>query len=294
VSEANGEGYLDGRLRSQDDLSLYYRDYGDAGGGHVPVLCLAGLTRNSDDFHKLALRLSAKRRVLALDLRGRARSDRDPVPANYEPRTYLNDIAHLLAATNTHRVVVIGTSLGGVLAMAMTAVRPTALAGVVLNDVGPEIAVEGLDRIRTYVGREGSPADYDSAARQLKGMMGRAYPEFTDDDWLAEARARYRPDGQGRLRANYDPKIMQPMATKGSGPIDLWPYYRALARVPALAIRGDLSDILDPATFERMAEVKPDLVRLTVPNRGHVPLLTEPVCGPAIESFLENIDDARA
>lgn len=224
MSEAAANGYRDGHLTSQDDLRLHYRDYGDQGGNGVPVLCLAGLTRNSGDFHELALRLADKRRVLALDLRGRGGSDYDSVAANYQPATYLSDIVHLLAATGIHRLAVIGTSLGGVLAMALAAVRPTALAGVVLNDVGPTIAVEGLDRIRGYVGREGSPSDYQAAARQLAVMMHHAYPDFTDEDWLAEAKACYKPDETGRLRVDYDPAIVQPLGAKGEPPVDLWPY----------------------------------------------------------------------
>lgn len=283
-------GYRDGQLRAQDDLCLYYRDYGDIEAEAVPVLCLAGLTRSSRDFHELALRLSAKRRVLALDYRGRGRSDYDPDPVNYQPATYLDDIGHLLTATGSHRVVVIGTSLGGALAMGLAAARPTALVGVVLNDVGPEIATEGMDRIRAFVGREGSPPDLETAARQLEVMLDSAYPDFTDDDWLEEARLRYRRDGEGRLQVDYDPNIMQPLGTEGDAPIDLWPFFRALARIPVLAIRGELSDILEQATFDRMAEEKPNLIRITVPNRGHVPTLNEPACIPAIENFLEDID----
>jgi len=292
MSTTGASTYRDRYFTSQDNLGLHYRDYGEPSGEAVTVLCLAGLTRNSRDFHALAGFLAAKRRVLALDYRGRGQSAFDPDPRNYRPETLIGDIGDLLTVTNCHRVVVVGTSLGGVLAMGMGAARPTALAGVVLNDVGPEIDVQGLDRIRGYVGQEAVPESIEAGARQLATMMGRAYPDFTENDWLTEARARYRPDASGRLGLEYDPNIAKPLGTGANKALDLWPYFMALARTPALAIRGALSDILSERTLQRMAGEKPDLRHLTVPNRGHVPLLSEPVCLEAIETFLDAVDAA--
>ncbi len=285
--------YRDGFYTSQDNLRLYYRDYGDVCAEGVSVLCLAGMTRNSRDFDDLASILSRKRRVLALDYRGRGRSEYDADPNNYLPQTYVNDVGHLLTATNCHKVVVIGTSLGGVIAMALGAARPTALAGVVLNDVGPDIDAEGLDRIRGYIGRESVPSDLEAGARQLKVMMGAAYPEFTEADWLAEAKARYNAKSDGSLALEYDPNIAKPFAALAGGSVDLWPLFRSLKAVQMLAIRGATSDILSLDCFNRMRAEKADLIPLTVPNRGHVPLLSEPICTDAIERFLEDIDHAH-
>lgn len=284
--------YRDGYFTSQDDLRLHYRDYGDVASEAVPVLCLAGLTRNSRDFNALACHLAARRRVLALDYRGRGLSAFDPDPGNYRPETLIGDIGDLLTIANCHRIVVIGTSLGGVLAMGMGAARPSALAGVVLNDIGPEIDIQGLDRIRSYVGQEAVPESIEAGARQLAQMMGRAYPDFTEDDWLAEARARYRPDASGRLALEYDPNIAKPLAAGAAAAPDFWPLFGTLAQVPVLVIRGALSDILSEATLERMRREKPDLQCVTVPNRGHVPLLSEPVCLTEIQTFLAALDPA--
>src|SRR5262249_34199486 len=138
----------------QDGLRLYFRDYGDPASERTPVLCLTGLTRNSADFHEVALRVAGERRVLAPDYRGRGRSAYDPDWRNYEPRIYVNDAAHLLAATGVERAVVIGTSLGGLLAMGLSVLRPTMVAGIVLNDIGPGLVGSGLARIMDYVGKD--------------------------------------------------------------------------------------------------------------------------------------------
>ena len=276
-------------LTSQDGLKLFYRDYGDPLlSDAVPVLCLAGLVRNSGDFHELALHLAHRRRVLALDLRGRGKSDYDPIPANYRPPTYAMDIAALLTVANVHKVAVIGTSLGGLLAMALALFRPTALAGVVLNDIGPEIDPKGVARIRGYVGKTPAPQNMAEAEQQLARNYGVAFPDFTAADWRDMAAGTYKVQADGTLALMYDPSISRSIA---NGPeMDLWRLYGALADVPVLAIRGGLSDLLSAETFDRMAAAKPDLQRLTVPNRGHTPTLNEPVCRDAIDGFLERLD----
>src|SRR5262249_571120 len=141
----DGEGFRACYYRSQDGLKLYYREYGDAAADEerLPVLCLPGLTRNSRDFHDLALRLAPQRRVPAPGHRGRGKSAWDPDWRNYRPEMYLSDVFDLLAVADAPRVVVVGTSMGGLLAIGLTAYRPTCLAGVVLNDIGPELKPEG-------------------------------------------------------------------------------------------------------------------------------------------------------
>jgi pimeloyl-ACP methyl ester carboxylesterase len=276
---------------AQDGLQLYYRDYGDPLSDAVPVLCLAGLVRNSLDFHELALHLAERRRVLALDLRGRGRSAYDPIHANYAAPTYVMDVGALLTVANVHKVAVIGTSLGGLLAMALALSRPTALAGVVLNDIGPEIDQRGVTRIRGYVGKTPPPKDMAEAQRQLAANYGVAFPDFTEADWRHMAETTYKIGPGGRPALMYDPNISKSIA--GDPDMDLWRLYGALADVPVLAIRGALSDLLSQATFDRMAELKPDLQRLTVPNRGHTPTLTEPVCLEAIDGFLAQLDETH-
>ena len=287
----NGTAWRERYFESSDGLSLYYRDYHPAEeSDRLPVLCLPGLTRNSRDFEALALRLQrAGRRVLTPDLRGRGRSQHDPDWSNYQPTTYLGDLAALQAAAGAERVVVVGTSLGGILAMLIAATRPAAIAAAVLNDVGPEIAPEGLQRIAQYVGRHIPVGSWEEAAAQARATYGLALPDLTDAQWLAFARRSYvEVDGVPRL--DMDPMIGEAVraAPSGAAP-DLWPVYGALRPLPALAVRGELSDVLSEATFERMALEKPDLRRVTVARRGHPPLLDEPECVLAIDEFLSDL-----
>ncbi len=188
MSEA---GWVDRYFTSADGLRLYYRDYAPAEPGRVPVLCLPGLTRNSRDFEAIAPRIQRTRRVLCADLRGRGLSQHDPEWRNYHPGTYVGDIARLLAESGVPRVIILGTSLGGILAMLVAATAPQLLAGAILNDVGPEVAPEGLKRISTYVGKSAPVTNWAEAAAQAKATYGLAWPDATDDDWMRFARRSY-------------------------------------------------------------------------------------------------------
>ena len=288
--DLDGTAWRDCYFESSDRLRLYYREYPVPGTDRLPVVCLPGLTRNSRDFESLALRMQrAGRRVLAPDLRGRGRSQYDPNWTNYHPGTYLGDIEALQAAADAERVVVVGTSLGGILAMLIAATRPAAIAGAVLNDVGPEIAPEGLQRISQYVGRAAPVTSWEEAAAQTRATYELALPDLTDEEWLAYARRSY-VEVEGQLRLAMDPMIGEAVraAPAGAAP-DLWPVFGALAPLPALALRGEFSDILSEGTFERMGREKPDLRRVTVRRRGHVPLLDEPECVDAIDEFLAGL-----
>jgi len=287
------QAYREARFTAQDGLRLYYREYGEPGSAALPVLCLAGLTRNSVDFHDLAVRLSATRRVITLDLRGRGRSDHDPNPAHYVPQTYVLDIIHLLTVARCHRVIMLGTSLGGLLAMAMAAVHPTAMAGVVINDIGPEIDPKGLERIASYAGGNPGAMTLEQATAHIRTLFGAALPDLSDDAWRREARRSFREGEDGLFRIDYDPAISRSADSQTDAPLDLWPYFRALRPVPTLAFRGALSDILSQQTFDAMAAAKPDLIRVTVANRGHVPLLDEPECPGPLDDFLEYCDRHR-
>ena len=273
------------RFTASDGLSLAYRDYGDPCGQLTPVLCLSGIQRNAKDFHALASRLAPNRRVLGPDYRGRGRSARDPSWQSYRPEVYLADILHLLAAAGVHKVVVIGTSMGGLLAMGLAVARPTALAAVVLNDVGPEVDPAGLTRIAAALGREVEYPDRAAAATQLEIAYRHAYPDLATADWLPHADRLLHRREDGRYVLDYDPNLARAVAAAGP-PRDLWPLFRALADLPVLAFRGLLSDVLSEATFDRMAAEKPDLVRVGVPQRGHIPLLDEPPCTAALDAFL--------
>jgi len=285
----NAATWQDRYFSSADGLRLYYRDYPAAEGARLPVMCLPGLTRNCRDFEVVAARLQRTRRVLSPDLRGRGRSQHDPQWQNYHPGTYVGDLARLLADAGVERVILLGTSLGGILSMLIAATTPQVPAAVILNDVGPEVAAEGLQRIAQYVGRHAPVGSWAEAAAQARATYGLALPDLSDDDWLTFARRSF-VEADGVPRLDMDPMIGEAVraAPSGAAP-DLWPIYAALKPLPALAIRGAMSDVLSETTFDRMAREKPDLERLTVPRRGHPPLLDEPECVTAIDEFLARL-----
>jgi len=279
--------YREGTISVQDGLALYYRDYGDRLGAKTPVLGLAGLTRNSADFDELAERISSERRVLCPDYRGRGRSAYDRDWRHYDPYTYINDISHLLAAAGVGRAVIVGTSMGGLLAMGLAALRPTSVAGVVLNDIGPDVASPGLARILQYVGVDHPQTDWEGAVRFLKELLPSLAPTADDAWWRRHAEATYRKGPDGRLHFDWDVRLAKPLAHQQAVAPDLWTLYRGLRRIPTLAFRGALSDVLSQDVFRRMALEKPDLVCVTVPDTGHTPSLTEPQATSALDAFLQ-------
>lgn len=278
------------RYAAQDGLSLYYRDYGDPASPLLPVVCLGGLTRNSKDYADLAPRLAARRRVICPDYRGRGQSGYDPDWRNYEPPTYLNDMRHLLAVTGIHRAIFIGTSLGGLFACAMSLAVPSAVAGIVMNDSGPVLEQTGVDHILDYISKDRPQPDWDVAASHLKVMFpGLALQDH--GEWIRMAHNTYRMADDGKLHFDWDVNLVKPLRRMREMP-DLWPLFRGIRRIPAVAIRGALSDVLSEATFARMVAEKPDLVRVTIPNVGHAPTLNEAEAVAAIDLLLARADAA--
>lgn len=276
--------YAEKTYAAQDGLRLHYRDYGDPQSSGTPVLCLTGLTRNSRDYHELATRLCTARRVICPDYRGRGRSAYDPDWRNYHPRSYVGDVLQLLIAANLHRVIVIGTSLGGLIAMALAVARPAALAGVVLNDVGPVIDQTGLDRIRLYIGRDHPQEDWAGAVAFVKQTLA-SLGEKSDADWRRIAEGTFREGPDGKLHVDWDVALARPLQRMAVIP-DLWPLFRALRPIPTLAFRGALSDLLTVDTFDRMQREHPALLQVTVAGVGHTPTLDEPESRHALDAFL--------
>ncbi len=277
----------DRTFTNRDGLALYYREYAGPGDATLPpALCVPGLTRNHRDFDDLAPRLATKRRVLCPDLRGRGRSAYDPRPERYVPPTYAQDLVELLDVAGAPRVAVVGTSLGGLLAMLLAAMHAERIDRIVLNDVGPEIDPKGLARIQGYVGKSQPITSWEEAGAAAKAIYGLAMPDLDDEDWIAQAKRGSARDADGTIRPDYDPRISEAAGDAASAAPDLWPIWGALAAIPTLVLRGETSDILSEATLDRMAREKPDLVRVTVPGRGHAPLLDEPVSRAALEEFL--------
>jgi len=280
-----GQSYRERHLSAQDGLQLYYRDYGDRLSPRLPLLCLTGLTRNSEDFADLAAHFAATRRVICPDYRGRGRSAYDPDWRNYDPMVYLGDIGHILMANDIHRVVVIGTSLGGLLAMGLAVLRPTSIAAVVTNDIGPDVAPGGLERIIDFIGIDRPQPDWPSAA----AMLRKALPRLAIRDaqwWERFARATYREGADGALHFDWDIAIAEKLKRSAGNIQDLWPLFRALRDIPTLAVRGEISDVLSEDGLRRMIGAKPDLITVTVPGIGHTPTLDEPEIKGVLDDFI--------
>ncbi len=284
---------------SGDGLRLHFRDYACADGGsaaRAPVICIPGLTRNARDFEDLAPRIAQHRRVLCVDLRGRGDSDYARDPMTYVPTQYVTDIEALLAQEQITRFVSIGTSLGGLVTMLMAWADPSRIAGVVMNDIGPEIEPAGLARIRDYVGQGRAFETWMHGAWALQESQGETYPDFDPGDWLRMAKRTMALGSGGRIAFDYDMNIADPIEAAAKSDLadapapDLWPAWRALGTAPLLLLRGERSDILSPHVAARMVDEAPGSVMVTVPRVGHAPTLDEPVCVAAIEALLARVD----
>jgi pimeloyl-ACP methyl ester carboxylesterase len=280
--------YGDEYLTVADGLRLHYRDFAGAA-DKPPLLCLHGLTRNARSFDNLAARIAPRRRVIALDFRGRGLSDYDPQPERYTPLIYSGDVLHLLDELAIGEAVFLGTSLGGLVTMAIAAMAPERIKAGILNDVGPDVAPGGVDRILTYVGKDRRFANWDEAAAAVEAAQGSQYEKFGRDDWVAMAKRNCREEN-GEIRFDYDMAIAEPFKSLGATPaVDLWPFFEALAQKPLLVIRGEKSDLLTPETAAKMQRVAPQMKLATVPGVGHAPELDEPVAAAAIEDFLGSL-----
>jgi pimeloyl-ACP methyl ester carboxylesterase len=274
---------------SQEGLRLFSRVYAGPSAVAPVVLCLHGLMRNSRDFEDLAPHLAVRYRVVVPDVRGRGLSARDPNFNNYQIPMYLNDLLPLFAGLAIERASIIGTSMGGLMAMVLAVTQPQRVAGIVLNDVGPEVDPHGLERIRGYAGKSAPVHSWEEAVAQVRSTYGPVWPGLSEERWERIARLSYRANAQGVPEADADPLIAEPFRDPQAAAPDLWPLWGALTRVPMLAIRGAQSDILNAATLARMQREKPDLRVLEVPNRGHAPMLDEPECLAAIDEFLAQV-----
>lgn len=284
MSAASNEHYF----TSTDGLKLYYRDFGPDRPG-TPIVCLPGLTRNSRDFEDLANYLCDRRRVITPDLRGRGFSQHDPVWQNYHPATYVQDTWTLLDTLSIEQVIVVGTSLGALCAMAMSAQHPGRIAGVVMNDIGPEINPAGIKRVQEYAGRVPPVRSWAEAADQARQLYGEWLPGLSDSDWQKMAWRGYRENADGIPELDIDKNIGEAVRKIGPQKGDPWALFDSLKDTPVLLLWGLMSDILTEDIVEKMKARKPDLEVVAVPNRGHVPLLDEPECLSAIDIFLQGV-----
>jgi len=284
--------FSEGEWESADGLTLHYRDY--AGGaeehrGRPPLLCLHGLTRNARDFEPLAARFAGDWRLIIPEMRGRGHSEYARDSASYSLPTYIDDVLLLLRQLDCGPVAIVGTSMGGMMAMLMAEARAWPLAAVVLNDIGPALEPAGIARIREYLGQGGSFETWMHAARHLREQSGSQHPGYAIADWLAFAKRLMVVGGNGRIVFDYDMRIAEPFNAAGGLLPDMWPAFRSLSGIPTLLLRGAASDLLSAATAKKMKAALPDLRVVTVPRVGHPPTLAEPQAQAAIADLLAEV-----
>ena len=290
---AAAERFEDRHFTVRDGLRLHYRDY-PGSRDRPPLLCLHGLTRNARDFAELAERYSPRFRVIALEFRGRGQSDYDPLPSRYMPLTYANDVIELLDQLEIPRAIFIGTSLGALVTMLLAVMSPQRIAAAILNDIGPDVSPAGIERIKTYVGKDVRFASWDEAANTIASNYGSAFDRYTQEDWLKMAQRNCREEN-GEIRFDYDMAIAIPFNTGGETPqVDMWPLFRALAEKPLLVVRGERSDLLTAETADKMQAAAPDMKLAVVAGVGHAPELNEPEAVQAIDAFLGELERTDA
>jgi pimeloyl-ACP methyl ester carboxylesterase len=270
-------------ISAQDGLRLHVREYGARAATAVPVVCLPGLTRTTADFDALAPALAygrPGRRVVAIDSRGRGRSEYDSNPQNYNLTIELADVVSVLTATEIGQAVFVGSSRGGLLSMLLAVAHPNALAGVILHDIGPVIEPKGLARIKSYVGKLPQPGSFAEGAEILRRLFDAQFPKLTADQWLTAAHRTWRAEN-GKLRLTYDERLARTLTEFDiERPLPpMWNEFDALARVPVLVIHGANSDILSSATVDVMKTHHPDLEAIEVADQGHTPLLDGDLIG---------------
>jgi pimeloyl-ACP methyl ester carboxylesterase len=287
------EPYTDHFFATPDGPRLHYRDYPAVGETRgVPILCLHGLTRNVKDFEELAPWLAALgRRVISVSQRGRGRSDADPQVERYQPLTYAMDMIGLLDQLGLDQVIIIGTSMGGLMTLVIGAHQPQRLVGAVINDIGPEIATEGIVRILNNVTSRSPVQSWDEAAERTRQYNVPAFPDRADDPefWSNFARKTWIESDDGEIVLDSDPAIVGQLSTDAVTP-DLWALWEAFETIPTLLVRGGITDLLTLETVAEMKRRKPDLGYVEVAGVGHAPFMTEADTWPTIKKFVSELD----
>lgn len=293
------DGFRDFYYSSSDGLKLHARIYGKAQGDTLPVVCLAGLTRNARDFHELAVQLSSEsaspRQVIAFDYRGRGQSAYDPDWRNYDPLVEAGDVIAGMTALGIEHAAFVGTSRGGLIVFALAAMRPSLLKAVVLNDIGPVVEGAGLAQIRAYLERAPKPADFAEAVAIQRAAQQGIFTTLSDAEWERATRALYRNEN-GKPVPDFDPALMKTLKSVNLSKAlpELWPQFMGLAGVPVMAIRGENSKLLSAETLGAMKERHPDIETVTVAGQGHAPFLETAGLPRKIETFLQKAERKSA
>lgn len=275
-------------VAAPDGLRLHYLDYPRPDAARLPLVCLPGLARSADDFWRVAAAAQqAGRRVLALDYRGRGRSQWDSDWRRYDLDVEQADILAALADAGVSEAVFLGTSRGGLHTMRLSRARPALVRAAILNDIGPKVEKEGLLRIKSYVGKLPPLSRLSEAVALMRMTAAPRFSGVSAEEWEVYARQTF-VEKEGRVELRYDPALNHTLdgVTPEAEFEDFWEPFEALAAVPILAIRGETSDILSVDTLDEMARRAPLLERHTVPGQGHAPLLLDPPTIGRIMEFL--------
>lgn len=263
---------------------MYYVEWGEADNPRV-LVCVHGLTRNCRDFDYLARALSAHYRVVCPDVVGRGRSNWLRVKEHYQLQQYVADMVTLIARLNTDEVHWVGTSMGGMIGMALAAQESTPVTRLVLNDVGPVISAAAIRRIGEYVGVMPQFASFEEAMQYVR-LVSAPFGRLSDAQWrhLTEHVTRRKADGGWELV--YDPGIAVPFRKDISDDdISLWPLYDAI-RCPTLVVRGANSDLLTHETCLEMGRRGPKATVAEIPGVGHAPMFLDEAQVAIVKEFL--------
>ena len=251
--------------------TIAYLDWGDPANQNV-LVCVHGLTRCARDFDNLARALSDRYRVICPDVAGRGYSDWLGDPMLYGIPQYVADMVTLIARLDVEKVDWVGTSMGGLIGMALAAQPNAPIRKLVLNDAGPVVTKVSLERIATYVGMAPQFPTIEAAIQYIRAVSATFGPH-TDAQWrfLTEVVVRKLPDATYKM--HYDPRLAEPFKhSMPEGDLELWPLYDAI-RVPMLVLRGELSDLLRRETCEAMASRGPKAKVVEIAGVGHAPTL---------------------
>jgi pimeloyl-ACP methyl ester carboxylesterase len=295
---ANGGEWMEFVYGASDGLKLAGRKYGWHNTGSQTVVCLAGLTRNSMDFHDFALRLTSDpdrpRRVLCLDYRGRGMSQHDRNWRNYNVLVEAEDVVAGVTAAGIEQAVFVGTSRGGLIVFALAAMHPTLLRAVIFNDIGPRIEPTGLVRIRNYLEHTNKFETIEAAAATFRAASKNQFPDWDLQRWIQQAEAILEQRGS-RLHWRYDRKVTRSLTDINlDKPLpQMWPQFAGLGHIPVMVVRGENSDMLSEETVEEMGRVHKGLRKLTVPRQGHAPDLGTPEVADKIARFIDGLPGKR-
>lgn len=286
--------------QAADGLKLHAKILGSAKTSTLPVLCLPGLTRTTDDFDVVARALAnapgAARQVIAMDFRGRGLSGYDAKPENYNVVTECSDVIALLASLDIPRAIFLGTSRGGIVSMVMAATKPDLMAGLILNDIGPAFDIKGLMKIVGYIANPPPRATFDEAAAGLKELFGGVFPKLDDAGWMAWAHRAFRMSKSGGLERTYDLKLAMTLdgIDANNPPAPIWELFDKLAGKPLMLIHAELSDLLTAQGVKDMVARRPDIDLVEVPDEGHAPLLADEPTIERIVAFCASCDGTTA